>query len=176
MLLCFTLDHKWLNLDLLILMHSAGLLQLIFSLELSSLCHLWFSLYSIVLLVWDLGIGCVHCTKHKGYIGKNKTSLKNGTRKSRAVHSDAKAEAWAPNVWFKTRPSLAHSWGSSVLGSQFRILALWLLHGREVGFFFSSLLTSVHITYIQSAQGFPEGDWYIFYKLFCWIFFSKQNQ
>lgn len=65
------------------------------------------SLYSIVPLTWDPGVGCVHCTKHKGYIGKNKASLKNGSSKSRAVHSGAKAEAWAPNVWFKTRPSLA---------------------------------------------------------------------
>lgn len=133
------------------------------------------SLYSTVLLVWDPGIGCVRCTKHKGYIGKKKASLKNGLRKSRAVRGDAKAEAWAPIVWFKTRPSLAHSWASSVLGSQFRTLVLRPSHGREVGFFFSSLLAPVHTMYIKSAlfpQGFPEGDRYIFYKLFCWIFFS----
>lgn len=89
------------------------------------------------------------------------------------------AEAWAPNVWFKARSSLAHSWASSVLGSQFRTLVLQPSHEREVGFFFSSLLASVHTMCTQSVlfpTGFSEGDRYIFYKLFCWIFFFFLNR
>lgn len=174
MLLCFTLDCKWLSLDLLILTPHVGILYLVFPLKLNFLCHLWLPSALFVLLVWDPGVGCVRCTKHKGYIGKNKASLKKGWGKSRAAHSDATAEAWAPNVWFKARSSLAHSWASSVLGSQFRTLVLQPSHGREVGFFFSSLLASVHTMCTQSVlfpTGFSEGDRYIFYKLFCWIFF-----
>lgn len=67
---CFTLDRKWLNLDLLILMHSAKILQLVFPTELSSLCHLWvpYTLLCLLCEILELDVFVVQNTK--GTLGK----------------------------------------------------------------------------------------------------------